>query len=211
MLTKNKRSKTPLVDLFRNGKRTVAISIGLKVTEVAWVGVMTVFAVFYLTRKMGIDRGTVLTAITIATFLEIFVIPMSGWLSDRIGRRVIYLFGTVFGICFAFPMFWLFDTRDPTIITLTMIAGICIGQGVMFALHASFLPELFATQVRYTGISLGFQVGSAIGGGLTPLFSAMAVSWDGGATWPVSVVLVFLGILTLIATIASRGTSDQTI
>jgi hypothetical protein len=86
-------------------------------------------------------------------------------------RRGGNLIGTAFGILLAFPLFWLLDTRDPTIVLWTIVGGICLAQGMVFALHASFMPELFGTKVRYSGISFGFQVGAAIGGGITPVIA----------------------------------------
>jgi MHS family shikimate/dehydroshikimate transporter-like MFS transporter len=103
---------------------------------------------------------------------QVLVMPLAGWLSDVIGRRTIYLAGTGFGIVLAFPIFWLFETRDATIVTWAIVVGISLCQGVVFALHASFMPELFGTDARYSGVSLGFQVGAAIGGGLTPVIAA---------------------------------------
>lgn len=89
------------------------------------------------------------------------------------------------------------------------MAGICLCQAIVFALHASFMPELFGTNVRYSGISLGFQLGAAIGGGLTPVVAAATVAWSGGATWPVSLMLVTLGVLTLIAILSTRETAAR--
>jgi MHS family shikimate/dehydroshikimate transporter-like MFS transporter len=175
---------------------------------VAWVGILTVFAVTYLTQQLRMQRSVVLDAITLATLIELFVMPLAGWLSDTIGRRTIYLVGTVFGILLAFPIFWLFATRDATIVTCAIVAGICLCQAIVFALHASFMPELFDTNVRYSGISLGFQFGAAIGG-LTPVVAAATVAWSGGATWPVSLMLVTLGVLTMIAVLSTRETAAR--
>jgi MHS family shikimate/dehydroshikimate transporter-like MFS transporter len=197
-------AKMPVLEALSRYRRQTIIAIGLKVTEVAWVGILTVFAVTYLTKQLGMETSTVLDAVTLATLIELFVMPVAGWLSDKIGRRAIYLAGTIFGILLAFPIFWLFETRDPTIVTWTIVAGICLCQAIVFALHASFMPELFGAHVRYSGISLGFQLGAAIGGGLTPVAAAAIVAWTGGATWPVSLMLVALGLLTIIAVLASR-------
>jgi MFS transporter, MHS family, shikimate and dehydroshikimate transport protein len=191
-----KTAKMPVLEALTKYRRETTIAVGLKLTEVAWVGILTVFAVTYLTQQLGMQRSVVLDAITLATLIELFVMPLAGWLSDRIGRRKIYLAGTVFGILLAFPIFWLFDTRDATIVTCAIVVGICLCQAVIFALHASFMPELFGTNVRYSGISLGFQLGAAIGGGLTPIVAAAIVAWSGGATRPVSLMLVGLGVLT---------------
>jgi MHS family shikimate/dehydroshikimate transporter-like MFS transporter len=204
-----KTAKMPVLEALSKYRRETVIAVGLKITEVAWVGILTVFAVTYLTQQLGMQRSVVLDAITLATLIELFVMPLAGWLSDMIGRRTIYLAGTVFGILLAVPIFWLFDTRDVTIVTWTIVAGICLCQAVIFALHASFMPELFGTNVRYTGISLGFQIGAAIGGGLTPVAAAAVVAWSGGATWPVSLMLATLGVLTLIAVLSTRETAAR--
>jgi len=198
--------RVPLVDVLLQYPREAAIAVGLKITETAWVGILTVFAVSYLTTQLGMERTFVLDAIALATFIELFVMPLSGWLSDLIGRRTLYLIGAAFGILLAFPLFWLLQTRDPTIILWTIVVGICLGQGMVFALHASFMPELFSTRIRYSGISFGFQVGAAIGGGVTPVIAAALVGLS-GATWPVSLFLVVLGTLTFGAVLITRESS----
>jgi MFS transporter, MHS family, shikimate and dehydroshikimate transport protein len=203
-----KTAKMPVLEAFSNYRREIVIAIGLKITEVAWVGILTVFAVTYLTQQLGMQRSVVLDAVTLATLIELFVMPLAGWLSDAIGRRTIYVAGTVFGILLAFPIFWLFDTRDVTIVTWAIVAGICLCQAVIFALHASFMPELFGTSVRYSGISLGFQIGAAIGG-VSPVVAAAIVAWSGAATWPVSLMLAILGLLTLIAVLSTRETAAR--
>jgi MFS transporter, MHS family, shikimate and dehydroshikimate transport protein len=204
-----KTARMPVLEALSKYRRETIIAVGVKITEVAWVGILTVFAVTYLTQQLDMSRSVILGAITLATLVELFVMPLSGWLSDRIGRRVIYLAGTAFGILLAFPIFWLFETRDATIVTVAIVAGICLCQGVIFALHASFMPELFGTNVRYSGVSLGFQLGAAIGGGLTPVIAAAIVAWSGGATWPVSLMLVMLGVLTFIAVLSTRETAAR--
>jgi MFS transporter, MHS family, shikimate and dehydroshikimate transport protein len=208
-LRQNKKTvKMPVVEALTKYRRETVIAVGLKITEVAWVGILTVFALTYLTQQLGMERSVVLAAITLAGLIEVLVMPLAGWLSDVIGRRAIYLAGTVFGILLAFPIFWLFETRDPTIVTWAIVVGICLCQGVVFALHASFMPELFGTDARYSGVSLGFQLGAAIGGGLTPVIAAGVVART-GTTWPVSLLLVALGIVTVIAVLSTRETAAR--
>jgi len=203
-----KTAKMPVLEALTKYRRETAIAVGLKITEVAWVGILTVFAVTYLTQQLGMQRSLVLAAITLAGATEVAVMPLAGWLSDVIGRRAIYLAGTVFGILLAFPIFWLFESRDPIVVTAAIVVGICLCQGVVFALHASFMPELFGTEARYSGVSLGFQVGAAIGGGLTPVIAATVVART-GATWPVSLILVALGLITVIAVLSTRETAAR--
>ncbi|HEY0218183.1 MAG TPA: MFS transporter [Afipia sp.] len=203
--------KMPVIEALTTFKKETLIAIGLKVTEVAWVNVLSVFAVAYLTKQLGMSKSFILTVVTVATFIELGVMPLAGWLSDIVGRKPLYLFGTLFGAAFAFPLFWLLESQNPTLVALGIITGICICQGVVFALHASFMPELFGTKVRYSGISLGFQIGAAIGGGITPLLAAAVTGWTDGATWPISVFLILLSILTTIAVLSSREMSRASI
>jgi MHS family shikimate/dehydroshikimate transporter-like MFS transporter len=93
-------------------------------------------------------------------------------------------------------------------VTWAIVVGICLCQGIIFALHASFMPELFGTNARYSGVSLGFQLGAAIGGGLTPVVAAAIVART-GATWAVSLIIMTLGIVTVMAVLSTRETAGR--
>jgi MFS transporter, MHS family, shikimate and dehydroshikimate transport protein len=95
--------------------------------------------------------------------------------------------GSPFAIAFAFPIFWLLDTKGPTTITFAIVAAITFGQMVGFGVGAPWYSELFAARLRYSGASLGFQIGAAIGGGLTLFAAATLIAWSGRATWPISI------------------------
>jgi MFS transporter, MHS family, shikimate and dehydroshikimate transport protein len=111
-------------------------------------------------------------------------------------------------MAFAFPLFWLLNTRDPLTITLTVVAAISFGQMVGFSVGAPWYSELFAARLRYSGASLGFQVGAAIGG-LTPFAAATFMAWTGGASWPISIYLIVVAFITFIATMAAPETAGK--
>jgi MFS transporter, MHS family, shikimate and dehydroshikimate transport protein len=136
-------------------------------------------------------------------------IPLFGWLSDKIGRKTMFYASCLFAMGFAFPMFWLLDTRDPLTIALTIIAAITFGQMVGFGVGAPWYSELFTARLRYSGASLGFQIGAAISGGLTPFAAATFMAWTGGATWPISVYLIVLALITIVATMAAPETAGE--
>jgi MFS transporter, MHS family, shikimate and dehydroshikimate transport protein len=132
-----------------------------------------------------------------------------GWLSDQVGRKTMFYASCLFSALFAFPLFWLLDTRNPTIVILTIVVAISLGQMVMFGIGAPWYSELFTARLRYSGASLGFQVGAALSGGLSPLIAASLLAWSGGRTWPISIYLVACALITAIATYVAPETANK--
>ncbi len=205
MKRQGKVARNPVVDALFRDTRNFLVSVGLKISEVSWVYILTVFVVVYAATRLNLPRSLLLNAIVIAAIVETFTIPLFGWLSDRIGRRAFYFFGALFTIGFAFPLFWLLETRDPMIVVLTVTVALSLGHGTMFGLQSTYFPELFGTRVRYTGASSGFQVAAAIGGGLSPVLAASLSSSLGG-TAGVSLLLIMLAAITLLATLFAPET-----
>ncbi len=200
-------SRNPLLETILRNPRNFIIAVGLKISEVSWVYILTIFAVVYATKTLGVSKQLMLNAIVIAALLEVITIPLFGWLSDIFGRRVLYFVGTLFTVCFAFPLFWLLDTKDSATIVLTVAVALSFGHGTMFGLQSTYFPELFGTRVRYTGASFGFQVAAAIGGGLTPIIATSLTSAMSG-TAGVSLMLILLAAITFIAALCAKETKD---
>ncbi|HVX75882.1 MAG TPA: MFS transporter [Bradyrhizobium sp.] len=206
---KNEVVKTPIVDIFRYHRRSFFIAVGLKISEIAYASIAGVFIISYATSKLGIPRNVILNGVFASSFVGLFSIPLFGWLSDRVGRKNMFYASCLFSALFAFPLFSLLATRDPIIIILTIIAAISFGQLVMFGVGAPWYSELFSAKLRYSGASLGFQVGAAISGGLSPLIAVSLMTWAGGATWPVSVFLMVCAVITAIATSAAPEMANK--
>ena len=201
-------AKIPVLEVFTKFWRTFLVAVGLKVSEIAFFIVVTVFSITYVTGQLGMPRSVVLNGVLLAAIIEIFTVPAFGWLSDRYGRKPLYTAGCLFSMLFAFPLFWLLDTRDPKVIAGTIAFAASFGHGIMFGPEATWVAELFAARLRYTGASLGFQIGAALSGGLTPIVAAALLAWT-GATWPISLYLILLAVVTLVATLAARETARQ--
>ena len=202
-------ARMPIAEILTHHRRPLLVAIGLKVSEIAYASIAGVFVISYATGRLGLPRSLILSALFYTSCAALVAIPFFGWMSDRIGRRPMFAASCVFSIAFAFPLFWLLDTKDPLIITLTLVAAISFGQMVGFGVGAPWYSELFPARLRYSGASLGFQVGAALSGGLSPLIAASLIAWSGGATWPISVYLIFCACLTLTAVAFASETSSK--
>jgi MFS family permease len=152
----------------------------------------------------------VLVGVWIAAAIQIVAIPAFGILSDRIGRRPVYLCGAMFLAAFAFPFFWLIETGVVAVVWLAIVLGM-IGHAAMYGPQAAFFSELFGTNVRYSGASIGYQLASPFAGGLAPLIATAMLEWSGGESWPVSVYLIATAGLTMISVWLAAETFNQDI
>jgi MHS family shikimate/dehydroshikimate transporter-like MFS transporter len=192
-------AKIPIVEVIRHYPRSFLTAVGLKISDIAYATIGGIFVIAYVTRHLGLSRELALSAVLVANLTALAFIPLFGWLSDQVGRRAMFYAGCLFCGAFAFPLFWLLDTRDPALIILTVTLIICFGEMLMFSVGASWYAELFDARVRYTGISFGFQVGSTISGGLTPLIAESLLSPTNVATWPISLYLISCACVTAFA------------
>ena len=165
-------------------------------------------AVGYAVTKLSLPRKLMFDAVFWAALIEVLTIPLFGWLCDKIGRRPFYFLGVLFTIVFAFPLFWMLNTKDPATVMLAIIIGLNFGHGLMFAPESAYFPELFGSRVRFTGASFGFQASAAIGGGFAPIIATWLADMMGG-TAGVSVMLILLALVTLVATFFARETKDE--
>jgi MFS transporter, MHS family, shikimate and dehydroshikimate transport protein len=198
-------SKNPVAEAVGQNTRTFLIAVGLKLSEVSWVYMLTVFVVVYATTKLGLPKPLLLNAVMYAALLELISLPLFGWLADRIGRRPLYIAGALFTIAFAFPLFWMLESKSTALIFTAIMIAMNFGHGMMFGPESCYFPELFGPRVRYSGASFGFQVSAAIGGGFAPIIATALVGYFGGTTG-VSVMMIALGLITLAAALAARET-----
>src|SRR5260221_12233333 len=109
-------SKNPFSEVVTKNAKSFLIAVGLKLSEVSWVYMLTVFVVVYGTTKLNLPKQLLLDAVLYAALFELISLPFFGWLSDQIGRRPLYILGALFTIAFAFPLFWLLETRSAALV-----------------------------------------------------------------------------------------------
>jgi MHS family shikimate/dehydroshikimate transporter-like MFS transporter len=202
---RNDLSSNPFGEAVGKNTRTFLIAVGLKLSEVSWVYMLTVFVVVYATTKLGLPKPFLLDAVMYAALLELISLPLFGWLSDKIGRRPFFILGALFTIAFAFPLFWMLESKSTALIFTAIVIAMNFGHGMMFGLESCYFPELFGPRVRYSGASFGFQVSAAIGGGFAPIFATAMAGYFGGTTG-VSIMMILLALITLAAALAAHET-----
>jgi MFS transporter, MHS family, shikimate and dehydroshikimate transport protein len=200
-------ARLPVLETILRHPKDLLIGLGARITEISWIYVLTIFGLNYAVTNLGLPRGLVLGAIALGAAIELITIPLFGHLSDRMGRRIIYLLGCGAAICLSFPIFWAIETREPVIVVFAFVIGMSVGHGIMYGVQASFLSEMFPSNLRYSGASLGYQIAAPVGGGLVPLAAAAIVGLTDGATWPVSLLMIAIASITILAVLAARETA----
>jgi MFS transporter, MHS family, shikimate and dehydroshikimate transport protein len=203
-------SRRPVVEALASNTRSFLVSAGLKVSENAWVYILTVFIVLYATTFLKLPRQMILDAFLYAAMVEFITIPIFGYLSDKVGRRPFYFFGALFTIAFVFPLFWLLDTKSAAVITATVIVALSLGHGTMFGPQAAYFPELFGARVRYSGASAGFQFAAALAGGFSPIIATAILGYT-GSTAGISLYMMGLALITLVAAFFAHETVGKPI
>ena len=189
----------PIREVLTKYPRNVLIAMGARFAENASFYIFTVFIYAYAEDHLQLERQIILNAILIASAAQFIAVPCFGALSDRVGRRPVYIFGAIFTALFAMPFFLLVNTQSPVYITLALVLAVAVGHAAMYGPQAAFFSELFGTRVRYSGVSLGYQLASPFAGGLAPIIAALLLKWSAGNPWPVAVYLALTAGITLTA------------
>lgn len=166
-------AKIPLVEAFRHHWKNILIAMGVRFAENGFFYIYATFSLTYATQMIKMTRENILIGVLIAAFIESFTIPFFGYLSDKLGRRPVYMFGAIFSALMSFPFFWLMATKNPQIAWIGIILGLAVGHAAMYGPQASFLSEMFGTKVRYSGASIGYQLASIFAGALSPIIGTV--------------------------------------
>jgi MFS transporter, MHS family, shikimate and dehydroshikimate transport protein len=145
-----------------------------------------------------VPRNATLIGLLLAGVAEIAGIILLARMADRIGRRPVALASAGFVTLFAFPFFWLVDTGSVALLWLAMCLW-TFGAGALYGVTGALISELFEARVRYSGISLGYQMAGVLGGALAPLIATALVQWAGGSSWPVATYLFAMSFVSLAA------------
>jgi len=204
-------AKLPIVEAVTKHWKNMLLAMGARFAENGVFYIFATFSIAYAVGTLHLSKASILTGVLIAAAIETFTIPLFGLLSDKIGRKPVYMFGAVFSGLMAFPFFWLFKSLVPEVGWVGLILGLAVGHAAMYGPQASFFSELFSSRLRYSGTSLGYQLASIFAGALSPLIATALLIAIPGATWPVSLYIVGLALITIISLIVASETYKEQI
>jgi metabolite-proton symporter len=203
------KAKLPLLEVLRRHPRGLLIAMAARIgTDVAFY-TFTVYSLVFITGTVGLPRSVGLTAVLVGSACQLVLIPLFGGLSDRFGRRPVYAAGAIAAAAWAFAFFPLLATGSTPVIVLAVVVAL-LTHAAMYGPQAAFIAELFSTELRYSGASMGYQLAGVLGGGIAPIVAIALVSATGSA-FAVSGYVLAMVVLTLVALAVAPETSERSL
>lgn len=199
-------ARLPVVEVMRTQPRNVLLTTGLRLSQIALFVLLTTYSLTYLQDLFGKDSQVGLTAVLISSAIGILSTPAWAALSDKVGRRALYLFGSAAGPVALTLFFLAAGSGSKVLVVLSIVIGINIVHDAMYGPQAAWFAELFDTRVRYSGASLGYQIGAVLSGGFAPLIAAALLAANHGSPWPIVIYYLVLAVLTFASARAARET-----
>ena len=200
-----KASSYGLGEVLRNYPKQVLQAMGLRFAENILYYIIISFTIVYLKTVHNYDTSQLLLALLIAHAVHFAIIPQVGRLTDRFGRKPVYLCGAVLGASWAFFAFPMFDTLNPFVIVFAVTIGLCF-HGLMYAGQPAIMAEMFPTRMRYSGVSLGYQVTSILAGSLAPII-AIALLQKFHSWVPVAIYILIACAITAATVMSIKETA----
>lgn len=205
---KEKPATLPVAEVLRLHWPNVLLGIGAKIAESGLFNIYAVFAITYCVTTLNLSKELVLNGILVGCAVECITLPLFGALSDRIGRKPLYVVGALLQAVFAFFFFGMLDTGSTAMIWLAVTIGLGLGHGMMYGAQGALFSALFPTRVRYTGLSLVQQIGPILGGGLSPLVAVWLMSQYHSSA-PVALYMAGIAVLSALCALALRVLPEQ--
>lgn len=174
--------KMPVLEVIRTQPREILTSALVRMSEQAPFYLFITFVLTYGVEKVKLDKGSLLNYTLVAAAIGLVSVPLFGYVSDLIGRRLMYGIGIVCTALFAFPYYGLLDTGTAGLVLLAIVVSLVV-HDMQYGPQAALIAERFGTNVRYSGAGLGYQLASVIAGGPAPLIAAKILESTGSSTW----------------------------
>jgi MFS family permease len=205
LLDEDKVEKAPILEVIKKQPKQIILSALLRMSEQAPFYIFTAFVFAYTVGTLKMDRNFILIAVMVAACVEFVTIPLAGHISDRIGRRKMFLIGAAVTGLFGFLYFGMVDTAIPSAVFIAIVLSL-IPHGMQYGPEAALIAESFTPRLRYSGSSLGYQLASLIAGGPSPLIAtALFATYHSGYA-----IAIFIAACAVISLVAASFMPDYT-
>ncbi|MGE0222275.1 MAG: MFS transporter [Acetobacteraceae bacterium] len=201
--TRAEKGSAPLVRLWMTHRRNVILATGVRLSETVSANLIKSFGLTYATLHLGLARSSALAALMAASLVGLATMPLFGLIGDRLGARRLTLVGNVGLVLLAVPCFALMETRQESQVWFAFIILFTLGPMLLLSVQATYFTQLFRTSVRYTGLSVAYQVSSVVGG-FTPLIALWLLQVTDNSPWPVAGFLAIAAAISFGCALAAR-------
>jgi MFS family permease len=199
LLAEKRIEPAPVLEVIKRQPKEIILSALARTAEQAPAYIYLAFVFAYGTQVLHADRNFLLTALITAGLLSFVTVPLSGYLSDRIGRKRVYLFGAVLTGIFGFIYFAMLNSLVPVWIFLGIVLSF-VPHDILYGPQAALIAECFTPRLRYSGCSIGYQLASVTAGGPAPLIAAALLAWTGSG-YAIAGYIAACAIVSIIATV----------
>ncbi|MBN9109032.1 MAG: MHS family MFS transporter [Pseudonocardia sp.] len=205
MARTGQRVRNPLWQVIRRQPGPILLTTGLRVSDNIGFFIPCTFAIAYAKKPLGYSNLSMEIALLVTGIGGLITVPLFARWSDTVGRRSLYLYGSLFCAVWAFPFFWLLDSKVPVLAIIAIFVFFNVGHSMLYGPQAAWFMELFDPDVRASGVNLGSQLSGVIAGGLTPLIATALVAASGGSS---TLVAVYTAVTCLISVACAYWTRE---
>ena len=208
---KRKISRAPVREVFRIARRPLLCAWGARLGDNSLAYIYESFVIVYATHQLGLARSEIITALMFCAASQFVTVPLFGWVSDKVGRKPVYLAGAVLSGLFVFPFFTMLQTRSRPLIYLALFIVSGVAKTLMTSAQSPWLAEMFPSRVRYTGFALAREITSPISGGIAPMIATALLAVGKGSPRLVALYVVTLSVITAISVFLGPETRGRSL